>query len=306
MSRRPGCSASARAISCAATSCRDRAVDRRGGLRHGDRNHRDLDPERDQRRLAAADAGARQHDRRALPYYAEAPLHVLLPAILIVLLVLGAAARVAGGPAMTATVRVEALEVPGSTSSWPDGRLATSRSARAGSAGHFAWGETGSGESLVAQAIMGRLPTELAARAVIKLGDADLLAAHARARVPSGAGQIRSCRRSHGWRWIRRCLAGQVNEVHQPACAASAAARPRPRVRADLGEVGLGDARPVLSTRALGWHVPARRHRDRPAAGASILMADEPTKGLDGAARRRGRRAEQGGRGRPPPVHHHA
>ncbi|MGX5733320.1 ABC transporter ATP-binding protein [Bosea thiooxidans] len=146
-------------------------------------------------------------------------------------------------------------------------------------------GASGSGKSLVAHAIMGSLPTGLSARGVVKEDDVDLLA--------SSPAQTRA-------RWGRTIailpqeprlaldptmrVAGQVAEVHRylhdlgPAEAGAS-------MRADLTEVGLGDRTQAYPHELSGGMCQRAAIAITHAAGASLLIADEPTKGLDAALR---------------------
>lgn len=146
-------------------------------------------------------------------------------------------------------------------------------------------GASGSGKSLVAHAIMGSLPDGLAARGIIKLDDQDLLA--------SGAAQTRA-------RWGRTIailpqepwlaldptmqIEGQVGEVHRYLHGLGSAEASK-SMRYDLAEVGLGDRTQAYPHELSGGMCQRAAIAVTHAAGASLLIADEPTKGLDAALR---------------------
>lgn len=146
-------------------------------------------------------------------------------------------------------------------------------------------GASGSGKSLVAHAIMGSLPDGLAVRGIIKLDNQDLLA--------SGATQTRA-------RWGRTIailpqepwlaldptmqIEGQVGEVHRYLHGLGSAEASK-SMRDDLAEVGLGDRTQAYPHELSGGMCQRAAIAVTHAAGASLLIADEPTKGLDAALR---------------------
>ncbi|MBT9370864.1 ATP-binding cassette domain-containing protein [Rhizobium sp. CSW-27] len=146
-------------------------------------------------------------------------------------------------------------------------------------------GESGSGKSLVAQAIMGNLPQELKASGQISFRDADLLAETAierRRRWGRSIGLLPQ----EPWLALDPTMpvGPQVAEVHRyvrgkPVGESAAAARE------NLAEVGLaaaGALYPFQISGGMGQRVAiAMAH----AAGAELLIADEPTKGLDATLR---------------------
>ncbi|MCQ4161587.1 ATP-binding cassette domain-containing protein [Roseomonas sp. GC11] len=146
-------------------------------------------------------------------------------------------------------------------------------------------GETGSGKSLVAQAVMGVLPAGLRAEGRILLDGQDLLALSARERRGLWGRRI-AMLPQEPWSALDPTMRafGQVEEVHRlvrgrPAAEAAGAAR------ADLARLGLATAArryPFELSGGMNQRVAlAATH----AAGAPVLIADEPTKGLDAAMR---------------------
>ena len=146
-------------------------------------------------------------------------------------------------------------------------------------------GSSGSGKSLVAHAIMGSLPSGLSARGIVKLDDEDLLAGsptQTRARW----GRTIAILPQEPWLALDPTMRieGQVGEIHRylhglgPAEAGE-------RMRDDLAEVGLGDRTKAYPHELSGGMCQRVAIAVTHAAGASLLIADEPTKGLDAALR---------------------
>ena len=146
-------------------------------------------------------------------------------------------------------------------------------------------GASGSGKSLVAHAIMGSLPSGLSARGIVKLDDEDLLAGsptQARARW----GRTIAILPQEPWLALDPTMRieGQVGEIHRylhglgPAEAGKS-------TRDDLAEVGLGDRTKAYPHELSGGMCQRVAIAVTHAAGASLLIADEPTKGLDAALR---------------------
>jgi len=146
-------------------------------------------------------------------------------------------------------------------------------------------GASGSGKSLVAHAIMGSLPSGLSARGIVKLDDEDLLAGsptQTRARW----GRTIAILPQEPWLALDPTMRieGQVGEIHRylhglgPAEAGKS-------TRDDLAEVGLGDRTKAYPHELSGGMCQRVAIAVTHAAGASLLIADEPTKGLDAALR---------------------
>ncbi|MBW4656659.1 MAG: ATP-binding cassette domain-containing protein [Kaiparowitsia implicata GSE-PSE-MK54-09C] len=146
-------------------------------------------------------------------------------------------------------------------------------------------GASGSGKSLVAHAIMGSLPTGLSAQGVIKLDGEDLLAgtpAQTRARW----GRTIAILPQEPWLALDPTMriAGQVDEVHHHLHGFGSAAS-SDRARADLADVGLAGREQAYPHELSGGMCQRAAIAVTHAAGASVVIADEPTKGLDAALR---------------------
>jgi peptide/nickel transport system ATP-binding protein len=146
-------------------------------------------------------------------------------------------------------------------------------------------GASGSGKSLVAHAIMGSLPSGLSARGVIKLDDTDLLAGspeQTRARW----GRTIAILPQEPWLALDPTMRieGQVGEVHRYLHGLGSAEANK-SMRDDLTEVGLGDRTQAYPHELSGGMCQRTAIAVTHAAGASLLVADEPTKGLDAALR---------------------
>lgn len=146
-------------------------------------------------------------------------------------------------------------------------------------------GASGSGKSLVAHAIMGSLPTGLSARGEIKLDDADLLAASP-AQTRARWGRTIAILPQEPWLALDPTMriAGQVGEVHQYLHGLGSV-EAGTSMRSDLAEVGLGDRTQAYPHELSGGMCQRAAIAVTHAAGASLLIADEPTKGLDAALR---------------------
>lgn len=146
-------------------------------------------------------------------------------------------------------------------------------------------GASGSGKSLVAHAIMGSLPTGLSARGMITLDGEDLLAGTP-ARIRARWGRTIAILPQEPWLALDPTMriAGQVGEVHRylHGLGSTDAAT---RMRSDLAEVGLGDRTQAYPHELSGGMCQRAAIAVTHAAGASLLIADEPTKGLDAVLR---------------------
>ena len=146
-------------------------------------------------------------------------------------------------------------------------------------------GETGSGKSLLAQAILGTLPDNLNAQGQVTLGQRVLDVAR-----PSGFrplwGRELAVLPQEPWLSLDPLMRAtqQVTETHQLVRGLRASEAKR-QAEADLAQLGLdGLARhyPHQLSGGMAQRVALAAAR---AGGARIVIADEPTKGLDAARR---------------------
>ncbi|MEE4315730.1 MAG: ATP-binding cassette domain-containing protein, partial [Erythrobacter sp.] len=146
-------------------------------------------------------------------------------------------------------------------------------------------GETGSGKSLMAQALMGTLPPELQARGRVAIGDRVLNAGDP-ARFRGLWGGTISVLPQEPWLSLDPLMRSdrQVSEAH-----ALVRGLPGPEARARaaadleaLGLAGAGGRYPHQLSGGMAQRVAIAAAR---AGGARIVIADEPTKGLDAARR---------------------
>jgi peptide/nickel transport system ATP-binding protein len=146
-------------------------------------------------------------------------------------------------------------------------------------------GASGSGKSLVAHAIMGSLPSGLVARGEARLDGADLLGA-SRDETRARWGRTIAILPQEPWLALDPTMriGEQVAEVHRHLHGA-AAAQARSRALADLADVGLGERGHAYPHELSGGMCQRAAIAVTHAAGASLLIADEPTKGLDAALR---------------------
>lgn len=142
-------------------------------------------------------------------------------------------------------------------------------------------GETGSGKSLVAEAIMGTLPPELRASGRIVDGGRVRAAADTRP-CPAQWGRRLAMLPQEPWTALDPTMRAQaqVAEVHallhgRPDAAARAAA--------DLAHLGLAAAARRYPHQLSGGMAQRLALAATLAGGAPLLIADEPTKGLDAA-----------------------
>lgn len=146
-------------------------------------------------------------------------------------------------------------------------------------------GETGSGKTLVADSIMGTLAPELVASGRVVLGG-QAFGAEDRAGRQALWGRQVAMLPQEPWLALDPVMrAGdQVAEVHR-----FVRGRDRDGAAADaqagLGAVGLAEAASKFSFRLSGGMAQRVAFAATTATGAPVLLADEPTKGLDAALR---------------------
>ncbi|WP_411036048.1 ABC transporter ATP-binding protein [Shinella sp. BYT-45] len=142
-------------------------------------------------------------------------------------------------------------------------------------------GESGSGKSLVAQAIMGNLPPELHASGRAVLGGADLLAGSPAARRGRW-GRAISLMPQEPWLALDPTMrvAAQVAEVHRHVKGRDARRSAR-LAQDDLADVGLGHAGSLYPFQMSGGMCQRVAIAIAHAGGSDLVIADEPTKGLD-------------------------
>ncbi len=147
-------------------------------------------------------------------------------------------------------------------------------------------GETGAGKSLLAQAIMGALPAALTASGAVRLGDERVDALPRRAREALWGRRV-AMLPQEPWRALDPLMRSlsQVAETHVEVLGRDWG-EARARARGALGALGL-DARAMAARPgALSGGMAQRvAFAAATAAGAPVLLADEPTKGLDEARR---------------------
>ncbi|WP_062213021.1 ABC transporter ATP-binding protein [Aureimonas sp. AU12] len=143
-------------------------------------------------------------------------------------------------------------------------------------------GETGSGKSLLAQAIVGNLPDGLSARGRIAIGD---LAEEAGATGRRSLwGHAITVLPQEPWLSLDPTMRArrQVEETHR-LVAGRPASEAEQTGAADLASVGLGEAAARYPFELSGGMAQRLAFVAAKAGGAPIVIADEPTKGLDAA-----------------------
>ncbi|ALN75601.1 ABC transporter ATP-binding protein [Aureimonas sp. AU20] len=143
-------------------------------------------------------------------------------------------------------------------------------------------GETGSGKSLLAQALVGNLPDGLSAGGRVRIGDLAEDASAGARRALWGRGI--TVLPQEPWLSLDPTMRAlpQVAETHrfvagrEDAEAYGAAGR-------DLADLGLGDALARYPFQLSGGMAQRLAFAAARAGGAPIVVADEPTKGLDAA-----------------------
>ena len=146
-------------------------------------------------------------------------------------------------------------------------------------------GETGSGKTLVAEAAMGTLAPELAATGRVAVGGVASEAGDRAARAPLW-GRGLALLPQEPWLALdptMRALA-QVALGHRHVRGLPAA-EARARAGADLAALGLADAARLFPHQLSGGMAQRVAVAAARAGGAPLLIADEPTKGLDAALR---------------------
>jgi peptide/nickel transport system ATP-binding protein len=146
-------------------------------------------------------------------------------------------------------------------------------------------GESGSGKSLVAQAIMGNLPAELRATGKVLLDGVDLLAGSPGERRARWGRSI-SLLPQEPWLALDPTMriTPQVSEVHRYV-KGRGARRSRELARDNLAEVDLEHAGRLYPFQMSGGMAQRAAIAITHAADSELLIADEPTKGLDAALR---------------------
>ena len=146
-------------------------------------------------------------------------------------------------------------------------------------------GETGSGKTLVADALMGTLAPELGADGRVVIGD-DVFAAADREGRRALWGRRVSMLPQEPWLALDPLMrsADQIAEVHRFLGGAD---RPAAMARAhdDLERFGLRRADRRFPFQLSGGMAQRVAFAAATASGASVLIADEPTKGLDAGLR---------------------
>ncbi|GAA0307354.1 ABC transporter ATP-binding protein [Rhodovulum strictum] len=146
-------------------------------------------------------------------------------------------------------------------------------------------GETGSGKSLLAQAIMGTLPASLRATGVVCIGGRSLPAGD-RAAFRGLWGRQIAVLPQEPWLSLDPLMraAPQVAEAHRLVRGLPGGAA-RDRAARDLQALGLGAASALYPHQLSGGMAQRVAIAAARAGGAPIVIADEPTKGLDAARR---------------------
>ncbi|MGK7752254.1 MULTISPECIES: ABC transporter ATP-binding protein [unclassified Roseovarius] len=146
-------------------------------------------------------------------------------------------------------------------------------------------GETGSGKSLLAQAIMGTLPKDLSSKGRVVLGERLLDAARPAGFRPLW-GREMAVLAQEPWLSLDPLMRAraQVSEAHR-LVRGLGAAEARAQAQNDLARLGLGGAEDRYPHELSGGMAQRVAIAAARAGGARIVIADEPTKGLDAARR---------------------
>lgn len=146
-------------------------------------------------------------------------------------------------------------------------------------------GETGSGKSLLAQAIMGTLPDALSTQGMVKINDQPLSIA---ARQQLWGNQL-SMLPQEPWQALDPVMPSinQVSEVYRFAGELTAKANidAMQAARTQLDNVGLPHVSKQLPQQLSGGMAQRVAFAAATATNAPIVIADEPTKGLDTSQR---------------------
>lgn len=146
-------------------------------------------------------------------------------------------------------------------------------------------GETGAGKSLVAQAILGTLPAELRAKGVIEVDGKRVDNVSAEIRAASWGRQIAALPQEP-WRALSP-LKPSARHVRETFRYVSAQTDPQAACAQAFEALGLSGAEARLPGALSGGMAQRVAFAAATAGGAPILLADEPTKGLDTDRRER-------------------
>ncbi|PAU77206.1 ABC transporter ATP-binding protein [Halomonas salipaludis] len=146
-------------------------------------------------------------------------------------------------------------------------------------------GETGSGKSLIAQAIMGTLPQGLTPAGELGIDGTSYAAADVAARRTLWGRRL-ALLPQEPWHALDPTMraAAQITESHRHV-AGLAPGKARQATQHDLAELGLEDAGGKLPGELSGGMAQRVAFAAASAGGAPIVIADEPTKGLDAPRR---------------------
>lgn len=144
-------------------------------------------------------------------------------------------------------------------------------------------GETGSGKSLFAQAILGTLPKDLSASGGLRIAGQDVALDDPQA-LAGLWGKVISVLPQEPWRALDPLMRArqQVAEVH---ALVTGKANPEAAAQADLAALDLDEAADRYPFELSGGMAQRLAIAAARAGGARIVVADEPTKGLDIARR---------------------